>query len=194
MGRYSYGPSQYVQTIVGFNNAKLANVDRMIKDFNDRVRNIAWQLGPDSAEYQTAINYASAILRNRLREKAPSTSRPVYRYEKDKNKKRGQKRIVAVYMPGNLKRSIKVLRHMRDRQNVYVGVEIQPKGQGEGTFSGDRTDGYYVRWLEYRPGLAPFWRNTITATEGEIMQRLEKYVQKVLKEEWKRMRSYTIDF
>ena len=194
MGMYSYGPSRYVQTIGGFNNARLANVDRMIQEFNNRVRAISEQLGPQSAEYKTAINYAGAILRDKLRAAAPKESRPVYRYEKNKSKKRGEKRIVAVYMPGNLKRSIKVLRHMRDPNNVYVGVEIQPKGQGEGTFSGDRTDGYYVRWLEYNPGYKPFWRSTLQASEAEVMQRLEAYVQKVLREEWKKMRSYTIDW
>jgi hypothetical protein len=193
MGRYSYGPSKYVHTIAGFKNASLANVDRMIQDFNTAVREIAYNLGPESREYQTAINYAGSILRDRLRANAPYTSRPVYRYEKHSRKKRGEKKIIAVYMPGNLKRSIKVLRHMNDRRNVYVGVEIQPVGQGGGTFSGDRTDGYYVRWLEYKPGTKPFFRTTITATKGEVMAKLDAYVQKVLRDEWKKMRSYQIE-
>jgi hypothetical protein len=193
MGRYSYGPSKFVHPIAGFKNADLAIVDRMIQEFNNRVRNIAYNLGPDSKEYQTAINYAGSILRDRLREKAPYTSRPIYRYEKHKGKKRGEKKIVAVYMPGNLKRSIKVLRHMRDRQNVYVGVEIQPRGGKNGVFSGDRTDGYYVRFLEYNPGTSPFFRNTIMATDAEVMRKLESYVQKVLNDEWKKMRSYQIE-
>jgi hypothetical protein len=194
MGRYSFGPSRYVHTIAGAQNANLANVDRMIQQFNNAVSAIAYNLGPESREYQTAINYAGSILRDRLRAKAPSTSRPVYRYEKNSRKKRGEKKIVAVYMPGNLRRSIKVLRHMKDKRNVYVGVEIQPPGQGGGTFSGDRTDGYYVRWLEYNPGTSPFFRNTIASSQSEVMAKLDAYVKKVLEAEWKKMRSYTIDF
>jgi hypothetical protein len=73
-------------------------------------------------------------------------------------------------------------------------VEIQPPGQGGGTFSGDRTDGYYVRWLEYNPGTSPFFRNTIASSQSEVMAKLDAYVKKVLEAEWKKMRSYTIEF
>lgn len=51
---------------------------------------------------------------------------------------------LAVYYPGNLARSIKVISHRKYKQGVYVAPKVDKKGAG-GVFKGkQKVDGYYM--------------------------------------------------
>jgi len=60
---------------------------------------------------------------------------------------KGSGNVVATYMPGNLKRSIRVLDLKRAKNASYVGAKLN-KGPATGTFSGTRADGYYMHMVE----------------------------------------------
>ena len=59
---------------------------------------------------------------------------------------KGSGYIVAAYYPGNLGRSINVLKFSRAKSKVYVGARI-PRNT-EGIFRGKKTDGYYMPFTE----------------------------------------------
>lgn len=61
---------------------------------------------------------------------------------------KGYGRPVAVYYPGNLKRSFGILK-LRKTDAVIVGAMLKRAGQTKGSFSGRRADGYYLGFVEY---------------------------------------------
>lgn len=186
----TYGPSSEIIMTGKASGVELAMIDKKIADVMARFINIAAALDTNNPEYKTAINYTAVMLRDAMRARAEQSKDVHYRYEKGI----GGGKIVATYMPGNLRRSIKILRHMDDSRNVYVGVEVQPAGKGKGVFSGERTDGWYARFLEYNPGSKPFIRPAILENEGKVKQRLEAFVKKMLDKEYKKFQSYQINW
>ena len=60
---------------------------------------------------------AASVLRKSIQKRITDADRPVSRYINQKK--------VATYYPGNLRRSIKVLAHMKDKTHKYVGVEMR---------------------------------------------------------------------
>jgi hypothetical protein len=101
---------------------------------------------------QKAFKEASPILISAIQGRAAQSEAAHYRYDTPKvsNKLRapnGSGRIVATYMPGNLKRSFKALIFGRSAA-VHVGPKLDKRGSG-GVFSGGRVDGYYAHWMEY---------------------------------------------
>ena len=95
-----------------------------------------------------------------IKVKVPISSKPVKRYlDKKSNRlsKKGkeQEKPAAVYYPGNLKRSIKVLKKLNKSKRfnwrmrkVWFGVHLH-KGKSDGHFRGNRTDAYYAHMIEY---------------------------------------------
>lgn len=160
----------------------LARLDRAVAEMMDGFTKVAKSLDYNSPGYQNAMHYAGAMLRDAIRANAPDSDRVHYRYAKGKGMPRGTGRLVAEYHPGNLRRSIKILTHMTDKRNVYVGVEIQPVGKGRGVFTGDRTDGWYAYFLEYNPGSRPFMRPAILANQDKIYRKLLAFIDRKLKE------------
>jgi HK97 gp10 family phage protein len=77
-----------------------------------------------------------------------------------------------------LRRSIKVLTHMSDKRSKYVGVEIQPRGSGKGTFSGTNTDGWYARFVEFGPRKKPFMRPAVVEAGPAAVGIMRKFVAK----------------
>lgn len=110
---------------------------------------------------QGAFRQAAPILISAIQGRAPQSDAPHHRYNTPKISGRlrapnGLGKIVATYMPGNLKRSFKALVFRRSAA-VFVGPKLDKRGGG-GTFSGARTDGYYAHWVEYgapEAGIAP---------------------------------------
>lgn len=145
----------------------MAQFGKDLAAFEKRVVELAKQL-EDSEEKKRALRDAGQILVNAMQSKVRVSDRVLYRYS--------NKKIVAVYYPGNLKRSIRILEHMADTRNTYVGVKRMPKGKGKGTFAGENADGYYARFEEYGPRGKPFMRPAIMETQGQIMRMLENYI------------------
>lgn len=82
---------------------------------------------------------------------APKSKKTHYRYNTAKLTKKirapkGLGNKVATYTPGNLGRSINVLKFRRAKSKVYIGAKLT-KGS-KGTFTGLRTDGYYMHFSE----------------------------------------------
>lgn len=126
-------------------------------------------------ESQGAFKQAAPILISAIQARAPQSEKPHFRYDTPKLAQRlrapnGLGKIIATYMPGNLKRSFKTLVFRRSA-SIHVGPKVDKQGSG-GVFSGNRTDGYYAHWMEFGApeiGLAPrpFVRPAVSAA-GEL--------------------------
>jgi hypothetical protein len=136
---------------------------------------------------QNAFKQASPILISAIQGRAAESEKAHYRYSTPKinNKLRapnGMGRIVATYMPGNLKRSIKTLIFRRSAA-IFVGPKLDKQGSG-GTFAGGRVDGYYAHWMEFgapeagiRP--SPFVKPAVDAVGNTVL----KFSAELLKRE-----------
>lgn len=127
---------------------------------------------------QGAFRQAAPILISAIQGRAPQSDAPHHRYDTPKLSSQlrapnGLGKIVATYMPGNLRRSFKTL-VFRKSAAVFVGPVLDKRGGG-GTFSGARTDGYYAHWVEYgapEAGIAPqpFVRPAVAAAGGTTLR------------------------
>lgn len=59
---------------------------------------------------------------------------------------KGMGSVVAEYYPGNLQRSVNVLKFRRAKSKVYVGAKLARRSSGK--FAGLRSDGYYLGWQD----------------------------------------------
>ncbi len=138
-------------------------------------------------ESQAAFKEAAPILISAIQARAPQSDKPHYRYSTPKlsgklRAPNGSGKIVATYMPGNLRRSFRTFA-FRKSASIHVGPKIDKQGTG-GVFSGARTDAYYAHWAEFGApaiGLAatPFVRPAVSAAgaitlkfAAEILRRL----------------------
>lgn len=122
-------------------------------------------------ESQNAFKEAAPVLISAIQARAPQSDAPHVRYNSPKltgklRAPNGLGKIVATYMPGNLKRSFKTLVFRRSA-SIYVGPKLDKQGSG-GTFSGARADGYYAHWQEFgapEAGITPqpFVRPAVSA-------------------------------
>jgi len=82
---------------------------------------------------------------------APKSKAVHYRYNTSKLTKKlrapkGLGNKVASYSPGNLGRSMNVLKFSRAKSKVFVGAKLARRATGK--FTGRRTDGYYLHMVE----------------------------------------------
>jgi HK97 gp10 family phage protein len=148
---------------------------------------------PDTAkkQAQTAFKQAAPILISAIQGRAPQSEAPHYRYSTPKltNKLRapnGSGRIVATYMPGNLKRSFKAFAFRRSA-SIYVGAKLDKSGS-KGVFSGGRTDGYYAHWMEFGApeiGLSPqpFIRPAVAAAGPQTIKFAAELLKRAIEKE-----------
>lgn len=130
-------------------------------------------------ESQDAFKQAAPLLISAIQVRTPQSDAPHFRYDTPKLSKRlrapnGSGKIVATYMPGNLKRSFKTL-VFRKSASVYVGPKLDKRGSG-GTFAGARVDGYYAHWVEFgapEAGIKPqSFVRPAAASAGPVVLRL----------------------
>lgn len=103
-------------------------------------------------ESQTAFKQAAPLLISAIQGRAPESDAPHFRYDTPKiagslRAPNGMGKVVAKYMPGNLRRSFKTLVFRRSA-SVYVGPKLDKQGKG-GVFTGNKVDGYYAHWMEF---------------------------------------------
>jgi HK97 gp10 family phage protein len=174
------GPRVMSMGFAGSNAATLNKaIEAAIYGIQAEIQEIALDL-EDGKMKDRYMDKASKILAEAMRRRAPVAGQVVRRYAGG--------RMVAVYYPGNLRSSIKVLSHMKDKKNRYVGVQIMPVGQGMGTFGsgGDvfgftRNDGWYARFLEFGPRKRPFIRPAVMESGNQVIGELNAFVKAVMK-------------
>jgi HK97 gp10 family phage protein len=124
--------------------------------------------------------YASAAAESA----APKSKAIHYRYNTAKLTKKlrapkGLVNKVASYTPGNLGRSINVLKFSRAKSKVFVGAKLARRATGN--FSGRKTDGYYLHFSEEgtvkQTGTHWFhnsWERSKTRVFGIMKQEFER--------------------
>lgn len=143
-----------------------------------------------------SLSKAAVPLLEEIQSRAPVSDEPHYRYSTPKASKKikapkGSGKVIATYMPGNLERSFDTLKFRRAKNAVFVGPKFDKEGS-TGTFSGQRTDGYYAAWQEFGSPNAgipprPFIGPSVAAVGSqvgriavdELKKAIEKYAQSV---------------
>lgn len=94
---------------------------------------------------------------------------------------KGQGNVVAVYHPGNLRRSIRK-KNLRRTADILVGPQTS-KGSPKGDFKGRRVDGYYAHMVEFgtikQPGQA-YMRRALDSTKAIVAQNIIEGATKVI--------------
>lgn len=117
---------------------------------------------------------------------APKSSGPHKRYAAAKGGRaaKGKGLVAATYHPGNLGRSIQVMRFRTAKSKVFVGARFQKRGSATGDFKGRRVDGWYLHFVEQgtrksRP--SPFWvaayMGTKATVEKNVVEGFRRIVQ-----------------
>lgn len=114
----------------------------------------------------------------------PEAEKPVHRYSTGKIIKAiktppGLGTIIATYLPGNLKKSIRIL-SFRKSVALFVGPKVQ-KRNNKGVFgNGNKIDGWYAHFLEFGTvhfsGIG-FMRRAADTTRNEVQRRIIRGVK-----------------
>lgn len=110
---------------------------------------------------------------------APEADDDVLRYDTPKSfglKKapKGYGNVVAVYSPGNLKRSIREIAARRLVRAIIIGPK-RAKRNPYGKFSGNRVDAFYAHFLELGTktiGRDPFMKPAWESTKNEVIRNI----------------------
>lgn len=121
------------------------------------------------------------------RNNIPDSDEPHFRYDTPKLNGRlrapkGQGRIVAVYYPGNLRKSIKT-KTFRRSQDIFVGPKTARRSTSGKFGLGSRVDGYYAHWMEFGTehyGGVGYMRRAVSSTKDQVSQIIINEVAKVL--------------
>lgn len=153
------------------------DVDKAFNIFRDELRQfemdvfkVANKLGK-TPERTEAFKKAGKILHAEMQRRAPIYKKVVKRYSNGK--------VVAVYHPGNLKRSVQILEFNKS-DSVFVGIKRDTVAKARGVYSGSRADGYYAHMVEYGRRKNPFIRPAVDAVGGRVVKELERFVEKQL--------------
>ena len=147
-----------------------ADAKRLIQ----RLQIIADDVRKDSVEI---MRTAAKPLIADVQMRAPQSNAPHKRYKKGVG-------VVAMYMPGNLKRSINDLRLRRKKNGIVVGPKVA-KGDAGGIFSGAKTDAYYAHMVEFgtiHSAPQPFMRPAVIAKGDTVMRIAETLLRFKIKQ------------
>jgi hypothetical protein len=148
-----------------------AQLTKKIREVEAGIMAIASQLSEGRAR-DMALRRGALILVEAMQRRVSVADRPVHRYSGGK--------IAATYYPGNLRRSIRILEHMKDKRAVYAGVLRNPASGSKGVFTGDRADGWYAHYVEYGPRKRPFVRPAIAEAGPQAIASVRSFVKTVL--------------
>ena len=119
---------------------------------------------------------------------APRSKRPHKRYNTSKVTKsirapKGSGNSVAIYLPGNLGNSIRVLKFRNAPSKIYVGARLAKGESSRGVFGrGLKVDGYYLHMVEFgtrQSAARPFFR--------AAWQRAQPRVLAIMRDQWRRV-------
>ncbi len=165
------------------NNVKL--IDRELHETIKKFRALEKHFA--AKEQQGILKEGGKVLVDAVRSKVPDADETVFRYSTPKVRKRkrapkGQGNVIAVYRPGNARRSYRIL-PLRRTKDIIVGPKVAKKSAA-GVFSGRRVDGYYFHMLEYGTRhfgpIAPI-RRGLAESKGAINVSLRRGFQKHMK-------------
>lgn len=142
-------------------DAWIKKTERAVSDFNQKNR-------------VSLLRKAARPLIKQARSIAPRSAKPHYRYKKLGF--RSQSGTVKItYNPGNLRRSIRVLK-LKKSKDVFVGPQFQSKKASEYGGPGQPVDAYYAAAI-YGSARA-FQRKVLLpaarASEGQVINKLKK--------------------
>ncbi|MBE9489194.1 MAG: HK97 gp10 family phage protein [Bacteroidetes bacterium] len=134
------------------------------------------------------LNKPAALVRDVAKSNIFNNHKPVKRYSKGMSKKgKGKGKVVATYYPGNLKRSIKVLRFRMATRTLTIGPKYTRNSHGDFNNS-KRVDGWYAHLVEFGAGgrtgrsfgfMRRAWLSTKTRVEKMIINNLKNKVQEL---------------
>lgn len=118
------------------------------------------------------------------RNNAPVSSAPHFRYGSSGGLSdrirapKGKGKIIAKYVPGNLKNSIRTLTFRRDRSGIYVGPKLAKRRAGFKTYGGSRTtvDAYYAHMVEFGTRYQPargYMRKAFSQAREAVIKGVE---------------------
>lgn len=119
------------------------------------------------------------------RNNAPISAKPHFRYgsggklSSGIRAPKGKGKIVAKYVPGNLKNSIRTLTFRRDRSAIYVGPKLAKRQTGFKTYGANRTtvDAYYAHIVEFGSRYYPargYMRKAFGQTRSRVIRNVEE--------------------
>lgn len=153
------------------------------EELNDAIQKLR-AIGPVvKKDLQADLTEAAGILVSAVKARAPQSDQPHFRYNTAKVVKgirapKGKGNIRAVYLPGNLKKSIQALKFRRS-QAVFVGPKVGSK----------MPDGYYAHFTEFGTKYQPaqgYVAAAVSAAGGQtaefaaklIKRRIEQYAER----------------
>lgn len=136
-------------------------------------------------EKMKALRAGAKVMQKEIKLRAPKSDAPHARYDTPKvaNRVRAPKgygRVKAIYQPGNLAKSIAVLKFRRS-QSLFVGPKTRTT---QGEVIGDKVataDGYYAHWVETGRYKRPFIRPAVSAASQRVVATITDEVGKIVK-------------
>lgn len=157
-------------------------VDRLIRALNVLPENLAQQR-------MRILSLAGSYGAAGIEDAAPRSSAPHYRYSTPKLTKKlrapkGMGVVVASYLPGNLKQSIRVLQFKRSKSAVFIGAKLAKGQSPKGRFgTGSKADGYYMHMVEggtIHSAPKPFVMSGWRRSENQVLRVITSEVTKVV--------------
>ena len=157
-------------------------------DVSEIMRRLERMKGPLYGERQRILSLAGAYIAASTEASAPMGRRTHHRYSTPKLLRSirtpvGMGRIVATYKPGNLKRSMQVLRFRQAPSTVFIGAKLA-KGNVRGVFgSRSRVDGYYAHMVErgtQHSAAQPFVLRGFNMGKSQALRTVESEVARVV--------------
>ena len=147
------------------------NLDEIVRSFR-RINKCA-----SKKDKRKALGRAAKPLIAEARALAPVSKRP--------HKRKAGDRVVT-YMPGNLRKSIKVLPLRKSNNRIFVGPKVARK-KGADTYgvSASTVDAYYAHWVEFGNSMytgRPYMRPALDRSKGKVYATLRKELAAMLEE------------
>jgi ribosomal protein S20 len=151
-------------------------------------------------DYVEILEKATQPTVESIKVRVPIANKPIKRYiskTSSRLSKKGKKqdKPVAIYYPGNLRRSIKVLQKLnKSKKNswrfrkVWFGVHLH-KGKSDGHFRGDRTDAYYAHMIEYgTENITPvgYFRKGVNSGAHKSLSAMQRLVSAKLNRKYRK--------
>lgn len=131
-------------------------------------------------EQKKILTYAAQPMVVAMQAGAPTGARIHYRYPKGDGVRNisGEGDWIAMYYPGNLRGSFRVLDLKRAKSAVIVGAHLskQKTFKRAGKYGKSKFDAYYLHWVEYgtrNMAARPFVRPAIIKASPQVIRRME---------------------
>lgn len=155
------------------------------QEINEAVKKLSGISGSLVKHRQRIMALGGAYASAAIESAAPKSKKPHYRYSTKKVVKsirapKGKGSVVATYMPGNLGRSVNVLKFARAKSKVFVGAKVARSSKG--VFAGRRTDGYYLHMVEdgtKNSSASPFFRSAWERSKSRVFSIIKKEFERV---------------